>query len=157
MEALVPWLIGGATVVKAVGAIQSGAAAQDAANFNAAILNQNATVARQQADAQEEAQRRKSRQVLGQQRAAFAQAGTGLDGSAADVMEQSATMAELDALTMRYEGDLQARGLGNQAKAAKFEGKMAKRNSYFQAAGTLLSGSADYGAYKKSQKPSGTT
>lgn len=114
-------------------------------NYNASILNQNARIERQQADAREEAKRRETAMILGTQRAAFAQAGAGLDGSAADVMKQSATNAELDALTLRYEGDLRARGLKEQAKQEKYAAKTAITQSYFNTAGSILSGIGSYG------------
>lgn len=150
--------------VGAIGAVQQGKAQaasykseQQAANYNATIQAQNATVARQQANAREEAQRRQARQVLGEQRAALSQAGIGLGGSAADVYGQSATNAELDALNIRYEGDLQARGLLAQSQLSTYEGKVAGMNaasarsgSYWNAASSLLAGaSSAYGYTRK--------
>jgi hypothetical protein len=150
-------------VIGAIGAIQAGNAQaasyqsqQQAANYNATIEAQNARVARQQANAREEAQRRQARQVLGEQRAALAQAGIGLSGSAADVYGQSAANAELDALNIRYEGELQARGLLAQSELTRYEGKVAgmnassaRRGGYLDAASSLLvGGSKAYGYYK---------
>ena len=136
------WLYVAVAVVSAVGAISAGNAADESAKYNAKILNQNAEVERAQSSVREDAQRRKSRQVLGAQRAAFAQAGTGSGGSALDVMNQSSRDAELDALTMRYEGDLRARGLKAQAEGEKYQGRMAKKASYFKATGSLIGGAA---------------
>lgn len=151
------------TAVSAVGAIQQGNVAsanaraqQDAANYNATIEAQGATTARQQANAREEAQRRATRQFLGEQRAGLSQAGIGLDGSAADVHGQSAANAELDALNIRYEGELDARGLLAQSALTRHEGQVAgvnartaRRAGYMNAASTILSGSANaYGIWK---------
>ena len=143
MEAIIA-----ATAVKALGAIQQGNAAKGAANYNAGILEQNAANERQQAGAREDAQRRRAAMVLGTQRAAFAQSGGGMGGSAADVMEQSAINAELDALTLRYEGDLRARGMQAEATSERFAGKQAQRAGYFQAAGSILGGIGDYQIYQ---------
>jgi hypothetical protein len=155
-------LIAASAAISAVGAIQQGAAAasqaraqQGAQQYNAAVKEQNATVARQQAGAREEQQRRMSRQVLAQQRAALAQAGIGVGfGSALDIEEQSAIRAEMDALTIRYEGELQAKGLLASAQQDLFQGEMARaagRNaqtaSYISAGSSLLSGAASYGYY----------
>lgn len=162
----------GSAVLGAYSAIQGGRAAeanaraqQQAENYNATIQAQNATVARQQANAREEAQRRKARQFLGEQRAALAQAGIGLEGSAADVYEQSAAEAELDALNIRYEGALDARGLLAQSEMSTYAGRVAgvnattaRRSSYLDAASSLLSGaSSAYGIYRtrKNKKPGG--
>ena len=140
------------TAMNAIGAIQQGNAARASAEYNAKILEQNAVVERQQASAREEAQRRQSRQVLGQQRAAFAQSGGGMGGSAADVMEQSGIMAELDALTLRYEGDLRARGMEVSASQERFAGKQAQRQGYFAAAGSILAGAGDYMGYQERRR-----
>ncbi len=146
------------TVMSAISAIQqanSQSAAyksqQQAADYNAAILTQNAASERAAANQREEAQRREARQILGSQRASFAQAGTGLSGSAADVMAESATNAELDALTLRYEGDMRARGLLAEAEGEKFQGRVAGANAkqaktagYMNAVGSILGGAGNY-------------
>jgi hypothetical protein len=147
--------------VSAVGAIQQGAAAaaqgrsqQQAQQYNAVVKQQNAELARQQAGAREEQQRRGARQILGQQRAALAQAGIGMTGSALDIEEQSAVRAEMDALTIAYEGELQAKGLLAsaqqdlfQGEAALAAGRNAQTASYISAGASLLSGAASYGYY----------
>jgi hypothetical protein len=137
-------LIIAAAATKAVGAIQQGNAAKAAGDYNAAMLEQGATAERQQTSAREDAKRREARMVMGAQRAAFAQSGGGLGGSAADVMQQSSINAELDALTLRYEGDLRARGMQAEATSERFAGKQAQRQGYFAAAGSILGGSGEY-------------
>lgn len=150
------------TAVSAVGAIQQGAAAaaqgkaqQQAQQYNAVVKEQNARLARQQAGAREEQQRRGARQVLGQQRAALAQAGIGSGGSALDIEEQSAERAELDALTIAYGGELQAKGLLASAQqdlymgeVAAARGQNAQSASYISAGASILSGAASVGAYR---------
>ena len=154
MEAL---MIAGAAV-QAIGAIQQGNAAKAAADYNASMLERNAEIERSQANQREEAKRREARGLLGKQAAAFAQSGGGLDGSAADVMKQSATYAELDALTLRYEGDMRARGFENEARMERFAGKQARKAGYFKAAGSILSGAgAYYGAGGGTQAPAPIT
>lgn len=145
MEAL---LIAG-TAINALGAIQQGNSARRAADYNAAMAEQNAAVELQQAGQREEAKRREARMILGSQRAAFAQSGGGMGGSAADVMQQSAINAELDALTLRYEGVLRARGLQAEAASERFAGKQAQRQGYMQAAGSILSGAGSYMGYQE--------
>lgn len=145
-----------ASAMQAVGAIQQGKMAEamgkaqmNMANYNARMKELEADITRQQTNAREEQQRRQARQLLGKQRAAVAQAGIGWGGSALDIMEESATLAELDALTIRYEGDLKARGLLAGAEADRFaggvamaQGKAAKTASYISAGASLLSGAA---------------
>lgn len=159
-------LIIASTAMQALGAIQQGNAQaasyksqQAAANYNASIMDQNARIERDQANQREEAQRREARQVLGAQRAAFSQAGVGLGGSAADVMAQSAANAELDALTLRYEGEMKARGLMASAEGERYQGQVAGMNAssartagYMNAAGSILGGAASYGTYQENQR-----
>lgn len=165
-------LLAASTAVSAAGAISAGQAAAAQANaqneaqkYNAAIKEQNAVLARQQAGAREEQSRRQSRQLLGQQQAALAQAGIGVGfGSALDIEEQSAVRAELDALTIAYEGELQAKGLLAAAQQDLFYGQMAKakgeneRNaSYISAGASILSGAAQYGSMSGGFSGGGST
>lgn len=166
---IMAWAAAASAAVGAYSAYQGGQTAkanarsqQDAANYNAEIAAQNAAVARQQASAREEAQRRQARQVLGEQRAALSQAGIGLAGSAADVYGASANAAELDALNIRYEGELDARGLLAQSSLSNFEGQVAGRNArtagqagYLNAASTLLAGASQSYAYARTPRPGG--
>jgi len=137
-------LIAGTTGLQAWGNIQQGKDAQKAHDFNAAMLRQGAEVENQQGGAREEAQRRKAREVLGSQAAAFAQAGTGTGGSSADIMKQSATNAELDAMMISYESGLKATGMKNQAESEIYAGKVAKRAGYFGAVNSVLGGASNY-------------
>jgi len=129
---------------------------QQADLYNAKVQEQNAATIRQQASAREETQRRQARQILGEQRASLAQAGIGLEGSAADIYGQSAANAELDALNIRYEGELEAGGLLAQSKQSVFQSevsglnaKTAQRAGYTNAATGILSGATNlYGSYK---------
>lgn len=159
-------LIIASTAMQAIGAIQEGnanaaslRASQNAANYNAQVSEFNAANQRAVANQQEEAQRRQARQVLGAQRAAVSQAGIGTSGSAADVMQQSATDAELDALSLRYEGDLRARGMLAEADLQRYDAqvagmnaKAAQRAGYMNAVGSILGGSGRYAGYESDQR-----
>lgn len=141
--AAIPLLMGG-SALSAYGNLQQGKANQKAHNYNATMLQQQASVEEQQGGAREEAQRRQARKVLGSQAAATAQSGTGTGGSAADIMQQSATNAELDALMIRYESGLKASGLKNQAAGEKYAGKVARQAGYYGAIGSVLNGASTY-------------
>jgi hypothetical protein len=113
------WVAAVAAVISAVSAISQSEAqarqqesAADAARYNANLANQEADATLQASSANEDAQRRKSAQQMGQQVAGMAENGIGLDsGTATDLTEQSAMNAELDALNIRYEGQSRARAL----------------------------------------------
>lgn len=89
--------------------------------YRAAIAEQNARQAGQRASAEQERSRRASRQVLGEQRAAIAQTGTTVDfGSNVDIMRQSTTNAELDALNIQYAGEVERGNFMEEAKMRKY-------------------------------------
>lgn len=133
MRAL-PFLIG------ASGNIAQGIDDNTAANANAAALGQQARTAQEQGYADEQTQRRQARQVIGDQAAAISQAGGGTGGTAAKVADQSAINAELDALNIRYGGNIKASGLMAQAQAEKLQGRAARVQSGFLAGANLLKG-----------------
>lgn len=125
-----------AAVVAAVGALVQGR--QEAAElraeaeiqgYNAQVQRNAAAQAAQQANTEEERVRRESRQVLGAQRAGIAQSGTGFTGSNIDIMRQDAIAAELDALNVRYEGDVRRKGLLNEAQASEFNKTLLRKKA----------------------------
>lgn len=160
MAAALPFIIAG---VSAYGAIQQGrqdsAALQQQADQaqrdKDAQINQ-ARVARQQAGAEEEAQRREARQLLATQRAAIGQSGAS-GGTLGLLQEDSEMQAELDALNIRYGGEQQASSLLSQANESGISSGILRGNasqtlrSGYLGAGTdlLKSGSKLYSKYKK--------
>ena len=136
------------TAMSALGAISQGNAEASAAKYHAKMSEMNAANARAQASVNEDAQRRQARRFLGTQRASFAQAGIGLSGSAEDVMAQSAVDAELDALNIRYQGELEAAGMTNEANLQRMRAKNARSGGFMTAGAKLLSGIGTYSAGK---------
>lgn len=150
------------TAMQAIGSIQQGKAAQAEAEYNAKLSEHNAKVMQIQAQVEgqqtarrEEAQRRQAREVMGRQAAGLAQAGVGFSGSALDITEESAQAAELDALNIRYGGQLKAQGLladaemqRAQAAGQRFAGANAKRAGYIGAGSAILSGGAGIAKYR---------
>jgi len=144
--------------VSAIGALQQGRAqsaqyrsAAEAAEYNALIARQNEQTAGAQASVAEEQQRRKFRAMQGEAIAGMAQTGTGLDGSNADVLRQASIANELDALTIRYEGQMKARGLMAQseldrmsAASSRRAGSSAMTGAFLNAGAGLLSGASKY-------------
>lgn len=143
-----------ATALSAFGAVSqanSQAAGMDAqshaSSYNAAVSRQQADQALQVSSAQQMQQRREARQFLAKQRAGAAQAGVGMGGSAGDILEQSETLAELDALNLAYEGAVKARGFNTQAdlddfysRAYKSQAKSTRRAGLLSAAGSIALG-----------------
>ena len=148
------------TAVSAVGAMnQADAQAASyrsqaqAQEYNATVAENNARAVLDQNNAKEEQQRRHFRMMQGNAIAAAAQSGSGLNQSDSNskVLEQSALMNELDALTIRYEGQNQAQGLQSQAQLDRYGAKVSRMNAssaetagMLGAGASLLSGASGY-------------
>jgi hypothetical protein len=169
MDPVTAFLAAGA-VLGAAGAVAggnasaaNGRASANAAEAQAAIEQQRAQSAYQQGSAREESVRRNVRATLGAQFAAQAQ--SGIDpgsGSALLVRHQSAVAGELDALTTRYESDLTARGLMQQASFdrygadnARLNARTAQQMGYLSAAGSIIGGVGDYMKFSEVKKLKG--
>lgn len=155
------------TAFSVIGAINQGNAkseqyeAQAQANaYNAQVMRNNAQIASEQGNANEEAQRRHARQVMGAQRAAIAEAGIGTEGTGGDLVEQSASNAELDAMNIRYNAHLQNVGFLNEANLQDWYGTQARRNaSSARTSGWMNAGTAvlsGLGGYVRRTSPLGT-
>ena len=140
--------------VGVVGAVSAGESAKHAADYNAAVDKQRMDVAAQQGAANEDATRRRGDLALGREAAAMADAGTGLDGSNADVYQQSATAVELDALNERYKGKMGVIGAQDQLQLDNLSASAAERGGWFNAGAAALS---SYGSYARFTKSRGVT
>ena len=157
MAAAIPFIAAAGAVFSAVGAISGGQAANRTAQYNAAIADRNAVVATQQASANEEAQRKLDARRMGTMRAGYGASGVTSDGSVLDVLGDSIAEAELNALNIRYEGQLSSQGYGDSATSQRAAGKNARTSGYIQAGASLLTGGAKaYDIYQRGNpKPAG--
>lgn len=130
--------------ISAAGAIRQGNVAESAAEYNAQVAENNAEVVRAQGTLQQEAQRAKARALIGDQLAAVSSSGTSVSGSNLQLLGESLYNAELDALNIRYESELNARGLQSQATQERWQGKQAKIASGFNAAAQIGKGFSSY-------------
>ena len=102
--------------LNAYASAEEASAANQALNYNASILEYNAKIAGIKAEKAEEKGvvaearfRDQISQAIGSQRAAFASSGVVVDqGTAMDVVEETAMVGEEDALTIRYNAALEA-------------------------------------------------
>jgi hypothetical protein len=119
------------------------------AEANARISEADAAAAENKAAYDETLHRERVRKILSGQRAAIGKSGVTMEGTPLLALEETAKAGELDALAIRYGGDVEASRSRSQAAIERQAGKTAKRASYFQAGSTLLTGGARaYGAYK---------
>ena len=127
--------------VSAVSSMQQGKSAQNLANYNAQVAQNDAIAARQKAEFDARAQERQAKLFAGTQRASMA--GTGgelLDMG--DVIDMSAEEAELENLAIRYGGEMGYRAGQQRATVSRFEGSVATQRAAGQVASSLLTGAS---------------
>ena len=122
------------SALSAVGAISQGKAAQDAANFNAQVANNNAIAARAAAAENATRERRLGAKRRGANRA--------LDPDKLDLLEDSAIEEELNVRSILHGGELKAVGFQNNAALSIAKGQSARASGFTSAFGSLLQGGA---------------
>ena len=134
--------------LSAIGQITQGESQGRAFNQQADFQRANAHNTRVAAGFNEDSQRRGQALELGNIRASAAQSGFDAStGSLAALQTKSAGEMELDALTTRYKGELQAVGMENDALSLNYQAKSARRGGYMSAFSTLASAAASvYGS-----------
>lgn len=140
-------------MLSAAGMYQQGQNASKMANYNADLAKVKADDALSAGAIAEDRQRQKVRQIEGAQTAAMGASGAVVgSGSFGDILDQTATYGELDALTIRANAQKQAWGLNSQGSADRLQGALAANQGGVNAVGTLLSASP--GVFKAGQAAS---
>lgn len=146
----------GATAVSAASAAYQGQQAKKEADYNAAIMEQNAIAAKNKAAYDETMHRERVRKLLSTQKAQLGRSGISLEGSPLLILEETVAQGELDALAIRYGGDIEASRSRSAANLSRMQGKSAITSGYVQAGSTLLSGGSraysNYSAAIKDRK-----
>lgn len=126
---------------RAISSISQSSSQQGLAERNAQIAENQAIQAKQEAAFEESAKRSETQRLKAEQRARQGAAGGGVDvGSNLLVLEETATLGELDALTIRYRGDVGAQRARAQATTDRFQGQIAQQTGRVQAGTSLLTG-----------------
>lgn len=156
----IPALLGGAgaaaggtasglgTALQALGVVASagasvagGISANNVAQHNAKIAENNATAARQQAAYEADIQRGRQRQIIGAQRAAGAASGLDItQGTPVAVLGDTAKAGEMDILARLYSGESAASAYENDAQNFRAGGKAQRTAGFINAGTSLLSG-----------------
>jgi len=153
----------GSAVVGGIGAVYSANASASASRYNAQVAQMNATLSERRAKdalargaAAEQQKRLEVAQLRGRQLAAAGANGVDVGfGSPLDAMIDTATLGELDALTIRRNAaresyDFQVQAVNGRADAALSNANAANTltGGYLNAAGNILGqGSSAYGNY----------
>ena len=130
-------------VAGAIGTIQQSQAASATASFNAAVMERNAVIADREAAENARRVREAGRRALGQQQAAFGASGVVAgEGTPLDVLGSTAADVELDALTARYSGIVEAQNLRSQASLERSRASSVRTSGFIGAGTNLLFGTA---------------
>ncbi len=141
----------------AYSAIQQGDQAQASAEYNARVQENEATAIRNQGIEAENDQRRKTAQAQSRQRAALAASGVDItSGSAANILEDTETIGEIDALRIRSNAQERADAADQGAVLTRFGGEAAKSQSIGQATGSLLSAGSSLSSKLYTKKSAGS-
>jgi hypothetical protein len=140
------------TGISVMSQIQQGSQQKRWAEYNAAVAERDAEVAKQNAEYEAGLKRKETERLLGRQRALYGKAGVVLEGSPLLLMAETAAEGELDALMIERGGRLQSERYRTEATISNLKGKAAQRAGYYGAGTTLLTGASKtayrYGEYK---------
>jgi hypothetical protein len=135
------------TAVSVVGTVMSAQQQNDMADYNAAVSNQNAQMAEEKAAYDARIHNQGVRKILAAQRSLYGKSGiSSEEGSPLLVMDDTIKQGAMDALAIRYGGDVAAAQQRSAANLSKMQGKNAMTSGMLGAGTTLLSGTAS--AYK---------
>ena len=150
MAAAVPYLLIAGTAISTYGVVQQGQTTKQIANRNADAANYSAQDALERGAAAEQVHRQKVRQLISSQTAAAGASGAAVESqSFQKVLDQSATMGELDIQTIRTNALREAWAFKNQATGLNLQGQMDSQASLYSGVGTALTGFSS--AYKAGQ------
>ena len=134
--------VAASTALSANSAIQQGKAATAAAKYESAQLEDAAGIRRQEGAAQAEEVRRQKNVAISDSRAAAAASGGGGIGEGQYQYQEGRLGGayERNALSTIYQANVEALGLKNKAKGARYEGKVARQASLNKTLSTVISG-----------------
>lgn len=133
--------------VSALSSISAGNFADDIGAFNQASLNKQADARIESGKVEEQRHRYKIADFKGKQQAAFGASGVDVSsGSPVDILSDTAAVGELDALTIRNNAEADAFSLRVAGQGEALKGKLAKRQGFGNAVGSILTTSGSIAA-----------
>ena len=159
LETLALVAIVAAGTIGAVGSIQAAEAAKDQGRAAQAAANIEASTAMQQANSEADAIRNRNKRIAASQRTSFLKSGITLDGTAGDVIYDSAVQGELDALNTVYRGSVAATSARNRGSLARASANSQSTAYMYQAAGSVVGAAGSFAsvASRNSQPTFGTS
>lgn len=144
-----------ATGYQAYAQYEAGKEQQSIANRNAKLLEKSADQALERGNEEAIGVRRRTRLLVGEQRAAAAAQGLDVSvGAPADLQEQAAAFGAADEATIRRNAFDEAWGIRTQASNQRQAGRYARREGTNGAIGTSLGGlGKSYGYWQEERSP----
>lgn len=131
------------TAMAAYGSYQTGKYNEKVAENNAITAEYQAEDAEQRGELAEKQRRLEIEQLKGQQRASIASSGFVVgEGSAADVLTDTAALGEQDVLAIKSNAAREAWAYRVQATNSRSQGQLARYEGNYQAGASLISGGA---------------
>lgn len=130
----------GSTALGVAGTLAQAQAQKKAANYNAAVQEQQATLEQQKGAAKATEISQRTKQRMAGARAASIESGLELSGSVTDVLDTVNQQGTLDAMTALWDSSTRAQGLRNSAELERSKGKSALTAGYLGAGSSLLTG-----------------
>jgi hypothetical protein len=127
-------------LIQGQGQVSMGEGQASAYDYNAQVAEQNAVQAIALSAQQERQQRIIGRKAIGDIKAGFGASGLSMEGSATDVLAESMAAAEMDALTVRYGGQVKSTNFKNDAMMSRYNATAARAGGQVGAAATVLGG-----------------
>jgi hypothetical protein len=129
--------------ISAASTVYSAVSSSNAQKQNAKVADYQATMAANAAKTKELQQRELDRRILASQRTKYAASGVTTEGSPLLVMMESQRQAELDAMRIRYGGEVEATGW--RARSAYYDtlSRQSMASGMIGAGRTLLTGATD--------------
>ena len=152
MSKVVFAMMAAGTAVSAYSAYQQGKMQKDLNNYNARIAENNSMLALRKYEIDKKDQLRRYRRLVGDQRVSYAKAGVMMEGSAIDIMEDSALANAWELAKLKYNSEVEAAGYRAQATKSRFVGESAYYAGKMNAASTLLTSGTETYQYGKENK-----
>ena len=131
------------TAISAAGAYASASAQSASYKAQSAFARRQETMARQKGAYESSRLREIHDRQLSTMRGQYLSSGIALEGSAVDVLQDSATEASLDEQAIRYGAEVNARNYGFQAELAQSNAKRAMTGGIIGASSRMIGGFSD--------------
>jgi hypothetical protein len=122
-----------------IGTLRQGQEQSQTAEYNAKVAQQNSILAQEQASENARRSLIQTNKMIGSQKAGFAASGVSGAG-VLDVLQDTASKGELDALTIKNEGDIRANYYNNESALQRARASNALTGSYIGAVGAGING-----------------